>query len=419
MEAGTVEIGDQGDERLAVDVVRGVEAEIAAVGRRIGRRFVRRECRERAVGYMRALVAPLERKNGWQIAEALGEARPGNVQHLLRAAVWDADGVRDDLRRYVLTELADGTWVLVIDESGFVKKGTKSAGVHRQYCGAVGKVENCQIGVFLLVAGPRGAAFVDRALYLPEAWTTDAARCAEAGIPAEIGFATKPELARQMIERFVGATAARPWVTGDECYGADPGLRAWLAQANLPSVLTVRVTAPVALARTIEIVDVRTGQVMPEAIPLDTTAGAAVVTVPDAAWQRLSAGTGVQGERVADWTRLTLDEPAPDGWCTWLLIRRAGDQSVTHDYFRVVGPADASLQTIVQVAGTRWSIEQGLAETKGEVGLDQYEVRTWDGWHRHLTLALLMHAILVVVRADEAEKGAPISKPACKPNVSH
>lgn len=400
-------------EHAGVGVARSFQTEIATVGSRIGRRFGRRECRERAVGYMTALVAPLERKNGWQIAEELGEATPDNVQHLLRAAVWDADAVRDDLRTYVVDELGDPTAVLVIDESGVVKKGDKSVGVQRQYCGAVGKVENCQIGVFLVYASARGAAFVDRALYLPEAWTSDEARRAEAGVPTSTVFATKPALATQLLARFVAATGQRAWVTGDECYGADPDLRAWLGRERLPSVLAVRVTTPMALARTINVWDVRAGHLVPEAIPLDTTAGGAVAEVAATAWERISAGSGVQGERLADWARLTLDdESVPDGWRTWLVIRRSCDASPIHDYFRATGPAESSLATVVRVAGTRWSIEQGLAETKGEVGLDQYEVRRWDGWHRHVTLALLIHAILVVVRADQAAKGAPMSRPA-------
>ncbi len=400
-------------EHTAVGVARGFAAEVAAVGNRIGRRFRRRECRERAVRYMTALVAPLERKNGWQIAEELGESTPDNVQHFLRAAVWDADAVRDDLRSYVVDELSAPTAVLVIDESGVVKKGDKSVGVRRQYCGAVGKVENCQIGVFLVYASPRGAAFVDRALYLPESWTSDARRCREAGVPASTTFATKPALATQLLNRFVAATGQRPLVTGDECYGADPHLRAWLDQEGLPSVLAARVTMPVALTRTIDLWDVRAGRLAPASIAIDTTAGAAVTEVAATAWERLSAGSGAQGERWADWARLALDDvPAHAGWRTWLMIRRSCDPPPTFDYFHVTGPAETTLDALVRVAGTRWSIEQGLAETKGEVGLDHYEVRRWDGWHRHVTLALLMHAILVVVRANEAAKGASTSRPA-------
>ena len=194
--------------------------------------------------YVLGLLSPAERKNGWQLAEAAGEATPYGVQHLLGRAVWDADAVRDALRAYVVEHLGDPGAVLVVDETGFLKKGGKSVGVQRQYSGTAGRIENCQIGVFLAYAAPQGRAFLDRALYLPKEWAADAARREEAGVPATVEFRTKPQLARAMLERALAAGVPAGWVTGDEVYGGDRRLRVWLEERGVAHVLAVKASEP-------------------------------------------------------------------------------------------------------------------------------------------------------------------------------
>jgi len=218
---------------LTVAEVAGWEAGLDALHARIAPRFARPEVRRRARGYLRGLLCPVERKNGWQVAERIGEATPDGVQRLLNAARWDADGVRDDLRAYVLEHLGDPAAVLVVDETGFLKKGTKSVGVQRQYSGTAGRIENCQVGVFLAYAAPAGYAFLDRELYLPAGWAGDAARRKEAGVPAPVAFRTKPRLAEAMLERAASAGAPAGWVTADEVYGGDRRLRVWLEERGL------------------------------------------------------------------------------------------------------------------------------------------------------------------------------------------
>lgn len=359
---------------------------------RIGPRFRRAEVRRRVRRYLEGLLAPVERKNGWQLAEALGERGPHGVQRLLYEADWDHEAVRDELRAYVLDHLGEEAGILVVDETGFLKKGKKSAGVARQYSGTAGRRENCQIGVFLLYAGGKGAAFIDRELYLPEEWTTDRVRCREAGIPEAVGLATKGELARAMLGRAFAAGVKPAWVVGDTIYGSDE-VRTWLEGQQQPYVLAVAETHPVWIA----------GQAQP--------IGLVAALLPAEAWTPLSAGEGSQGPRLYTWAWLELDaEPeARQGWRSWILIRRSLSDPSKRAYYRVWGPKAVTLGELVQVAGRRWPIEVGLEEAKGEVGLDHYEVRTWRGWYRHITLALLAHALLVILRAqakEEQEKGA-------------
>jgi SRSO17 transposase len=345
--------------------------------------------------FLEGLLAPVERKNGWQLAEALGERGPHGVQRLLAEAKWDQDAVRDELRAYVLAGLGEEAGVLVVDETGFLKKGKKSAGVARQYSGTAGRRENCQIGVFLLYASTRGAAFLDRDLYLPEEWTTDPVRCREAGIPQMVGLATKGELAQRMLSRAFAAGVKAAWVVGDTVYGYEE-LRRWLEGRQQPYVLAVPETHPVRMH----------GRPQP--------VGLVAALLPQEAWVPLSAGEGSQGPRLYEWAWLEVEaEPrARPGWRSWLLIRRSLSQPSKRAYYRAWGPEDTTLAELVQVAGRRWTIEEGLEEAKGEVGLDHYEVRTWTGWYRHMTLALFAHALLVVLRAhaqEEAQKGGQLT----------
>jgi SRSO17 transposase len=347
---------------------------------RLGQHFSRAEPRQRALAYVQGLVSPIARKNGWQLAEQAGEAKPYGMQHLLGRAAWNADAVRDDLQGYVIEHLGDPAGVLVIDETGFLKKGPKSVGVARQYSGTAGRIENCQIGVFLVYATGRGRTFLDRELYLPRDWATDSARRTAAGVPAAIPFATKLQLARQMLTRALEAGVPCEWVTGDTVYGSDWRMRSWLEERRLSYVLGV--TAQYRIF---------TGQER-------EWASAVVARLPEKAWSRVSCGTGSKGERFYAWTRLPLGGPQGERQ-RWLLARRSLRGPTETAYYVVSGPRDTALERIIQVAGTRWAIEESFETAKGEVGLDQYEVRSWHGWYRHVTLALFAHAYLTVMRA--------------------
>src|SRR5947208_1217808 len=204
------------------------EAAFGAFHARFAPLFFRREARERSARYVRGLLGPVERKNGWQLAEAAGEQQPDGMQRLLNQARWDAEAVRDELQRFVAERFGDAEGVLILDETGFLKKGTKSVGVQRQYSGTAGRIENCQVGVFLAYAGAAGRAFLDRELYLPKEWAADDARRREAGVPTDVAVATKPRLARRMLERAFAAEVPAAWVAGDAVYGDASDLRRWL-----------------------------------------------------------------------------------------------------------------------------------------------------------------------------------------------
>jgi SRSO17 transposase len=352
---------------------------------RVGAHFPRAETRQHVADYLKGLLSPIERKNSWQLAEAVGEETPYALQHLLGRASWDADAVRDDLRSYVIEHLGDPQGVLAIDETGFLKKGTHSVGAQRQYSGTAGRIENCQIGVFLSYATARGRTFLDRALYLPTSWTDDRPRCEQAGVPADVTFATKPQLALKMVERALDAGVPAAWVVGDEVYGDDSKLRRGLEQRRQPYVLTVssqhRIWKDL---QQIKVSDLCT-------------------QLPADAWQRLSAGDGTKGPRWYDWAYTRwISAEAPD-WQRGILFRRSLTDTTEVAYYAVFAPHDCSLQAIVLAAGTRWSIEECFESAKGEVGLDQYEVRSWTGWYRHITLALWAHAFLTVQRAASDE----------------
>jgi SRSO17 transposase len=348
---------------------------------RIGRHFARSEARQQALGYLKGLLSPVERKNSWQLAEALGEPNPYRIQHLLGRALWDAEKVRDDLQQYVVEHLGDDQAILVVDETGFLKKGRHSAGVARQYSGTAGRVENCQIGVFLSYASLHGHTFLDRELYLPKEWTNDPERCRRAGIPDERDFATKPSLARQMLARALDAGVPAGWVTGDSVYGDDRRLRLWLEEREQAYVLAVSGK---------EYVWLGFQQVRIKALLAD---------LPAEGWQRLSAGAGSKGPRWYDWLLLPINPPLTEGWQRWVLVRRKLDEPTDLTAFVAYAPAATDLETLVRVAGSRWTIEVVLEEAKGEVGLDQYEVRSWTGWYRHSTLAMWAHALLAMLRA--------------------
>jgi SRSO17 transposase len=366
-----------------------------ALHARIAGRFARAEVRARVRQYLEGLLSRVERKNGWQLGEQLGESGPQGVQRLLNRAHWDAEAVREDLRAYVVEQLGDPRAVLVVDETGFLKKGSKSVGVKRQYSGTAGRIENSQVGVFLAYAAPRGRAFLDRALYLPREWAADRARREEAGVPPTVRFATKGQLAQEMLARALAAGVPAAWVSADEVYGDEGALRSWLEAYDQPYVLAVSCDHRLWVDGRQERVDV-------------LTAGR-----PAAAWTRLSCGEGAQGPRLYDWACWRLPASRPER-AQWVLVRRSLSDPKERAYYRAFGPGPTPLTALVRVAGTRWVIEEGLERAKGEVGLDQYEVRRWPAWYRYITLALLAHAFLEVTRAQATMETAPALREAAE-----
>jgi SRSO17 transposase len=365
---------------------RGLEELLVRVAGRFGRVEPRRHARAFVLG----LLADLPRKNCWTIAEHAGDATPDGMQHLLAGAVWDHDGVRDDVRDYLLEHLADPAAVLVVDETGDLKKGASTVGVGRQYTGTAGKVDNAQVAVYLVYATGAGHGVIDRELYLPQGWTDDPARCQVAGVPDQVGFATKPELARVMLERALGAGVPAGWVTADEVYGGNPALRGWLEIHQLPFVLAVRSTEPL----------------LPPSGPPRPAARLAA-HIPPAGWLRISAGQGAKGRRWYGWSRVALSTAgAPPGWGRWLLVRRSlttGELA----YYVCAAPASLPLVALARVAGTRWRVEEAFQASKELCGLDQHQVRRWRSWYRWVTLAMVAYAFLVVTAVTERARHPP------------
>ena len=358
--------------------------------RRIGHRFARSEARERVKRYLLGLLGHVERKNGWQMAEAIGERDPQGVQRLLNAAKWDAEEVRDDLREYVVEHLADeARGVLIVDETGFLKKGEKSVGVARQYTGTAGDTVNCQVGVFLAYASEEGAAFLDRALYLPRAWTNAPSRRAEAGVPEELLFRNKIELAEEMLGRAFEAEVPARWVAADSFYGRSHAFRGWLEERGKPYAVMVPKTNAVPLGGRKKKIE------------------KLVERLPEGAFSEVRPAQDAGGRRPWEWACVEL-APDREKWMRrWLLVRRSTDDPEERGFYQAYGPEGTQIEELVRVCQERWAVEQCFAEAKGEVGLDHYEVRRWDAWHRHLTLCLLAHAFLAVVRSSaEREEGA-------------
>ncbi|MFI5541769.1 IS701 family transposase [Nocardia sp. NPDC051900] len=355
---------------------------------RVAGRFLRAEPRLRARLYVRGLLAPLAGKNGWTLAEAAGERTPDGMQRLLHAAAWDADGVRDDVRGYAIEHLGDPDGVLVVDETGFLKKGTKSTGVQRQYSGTAGRIENCQLGVFCAYTGSRGRTLIDRELYLPKSWTEDRQRCREASVPDDVVFATKATLAKNMLARALDAGVPARWVTADEAYGGDGKFRAWLDERRIGYVVAV-----------------------PRSQTIPVTAGCTradhlVEQAPSQAWKRRSCGAGAKGPRMFDWAVASLpvyEWTTAAGWSRWLLARRAltpnNKGELETVYYLCCAPTGTTDEELIRVAGSRWAVEDCFQTAKTEVGLDHYQVRHYDAWYRHITLAMLAHTYLAVTAA--------------------
>jgi SRSO17 transposase len=381
---------------------------------RIAPRFARPEPRRRVHGYLQGLLSDTPRKNGWQLAEHAREATPYGMQRLLSHAVWDVDGVRDDVRSYVLEHLGHEGAVVVIDETSFPKRGKKSAGVQVQYCGTTGQVENCQVGVFLDYVTASGHALIDRELYLPLSWIESPERCREAGIPETIRFQTKCELAITMLARIFQEQLPVSWVVADTVYGGNLDLRNWLERRQCPYVLAVACDEPVGILtkdgqrRRVEVRDVET------------------CWLDEQAWQRLSMSQGTKGPRLFDWAMVPLLHQWENDERHWLLIRRFVETPHEKAYYLVFAPKRTTLQEMVKAIGKRWHIEEDFENAK-DLGLDHYEVRHWTGWYRHITLCLLAHAFLVgICQADktttvlsQASSEAPPLLPLTVPEVRH
>jgi SRSO17 transposase len=372
-----------------IEQVRRWGGEVNGVTERIGARFFRREQRDHAGRYLRGLISRVERKNGWQLAEQLGDATPVNLQHFIARSEWDAEAIRDDLRSYVVEQLGHPEAVLIVDETGFLKKGTKSVGVKRQYSGTAGRIENCQIGVFLAYHSLAGHALIDRALYLPREWADDAARRTEAKVPDSVTFATKQALAREMVARALAAKVPAAWLTADEVYGSDYNFRRFCEDHRLNYVVAISSATHLAVGLKRQAVQKYLSE------------------IPTDAWHRLSCGAGAKGQREYDWAFLTWSHHEQKTHARGCLVRRSLDEPCEHAYYFTYAPRSTPLEKLVQVAGSRWAIEECFEQAKQQTGLDQYEVRSWLGWHRHITLSLLAHAALVAVRAQATKPTAP------------
>jgi len=371
-------------------------------------RFARPEVRQHVLLYLQAILSDIPRKNGWQIAEHARQPRPYGMQRLLSRAVWDEEGVRDELRAFVCHTLSPAARVseqvdsealfpiVVLDESGFPKRGRHSAGVGPQYCGISGRVENCQVGVFLSYVTALGHALIDRALYLPQDWCADAARRQAAHIPESVRFATKPELAQRMLERTLAAGVPIRWVVADSVYGHSPELRLFLEAQGYAYALAVP---------SIEVICVQTRDG-----PLLSEVGSIAHQLRAKDWQRLSMSQGTKGERLFDWALVPwLHGGTVDGR-HFLLMRRCLDDPQELAYYLVWAPAATPLCTMVHAVGARWHIEEDLHASK-DLGLDHYEVRSYLGWFRHCTLVMLAYAFLVGICVQERSQPVPAPQP--------
>ncbi len=355
--------------------------ELTHLHHRLTPRFARPEPRHRALLYLQGLLSAVERKNGWQLAEQAREATPYGMQRLLSQAVWDTEGVRDDLRSYALEQLGTGGAIIAIDETSFPKRGKHSAGVQVQYCGTTGQVENCQVGVFLSYVTSRGHSLIDRELYLPLEWLEDHERCREVGILESVRFQTKPELAVQMLERLQQAQVPIAWIVADTVYGGNLDLRTWCEQQQYSYVLAVPCDEPVGIVTP----DGHSRRVLVSEVE------ALLLTEQD--WQRLSMSEGTKGPRFFDWAAVPILHQWQDDGRHWLLLRRCLSAEQQQTYYFVSAPPDTTLLQMVQACGARWHIEEDFENGK-DLGLDHYEVRSYVGWYRHMTLVMLAQAFL-------------------------
>jgi len=362
-------------------------AELEVLKDHVAPAFVRGETRQAAGAFLDGLLSSAERKTGWMLAEQAGMDRPYRIQSLLGRSSWSADALRDRVRDYVARALGDAAGVLVIDETGFLKKGRHSVGVARQYSGTAGRVENCQVGVFAAYASRWGHALIDRQIYLPRDWADDAARRAGASVPPEVAFATKPTLARTMIARALDAGLPCAWVLADALYGSDYQLRRLLEDRGQPYVLAVRSNQSV--------------RFLDGWMPVQTDPAAVAAAMADEDWHTLSAGEGTKGPRLYRWARAPLRWHAEEGFERWLLIRKSRHDPDAMAYTFAYAPQGTSLAELAGAAGLRWTIEQAFQRAKDDLGLDHCEARSWHGWHRHMTLVMAAAAYLAKLSAHQ------------------
>lgn len=373
---------------ISLHDVKRWEEDFTRLWDEVGSQFRRRDTRAHATGYVRAMLGRVERKNSWQVSEYLGDATPYAVQHLLGRAAWDADTVRDAIFHYAKKHLLPlgVRGVLIVDETGFLKKGNKSAGVQRQYSGTAGRIENCQIGVFLALASSYGRALLDRELYLPKSWSEDIARCEEAAIPLEVAFATKPQLAQRMLERALAQGYSPEWVLADEVYGSDSKFRRFLEERGQPYVLAVSSQQRLWVNLRQQRLDTLVKEISPEH------------------WFQLSVGNGSKGPRAYDWAGASFGETETGNLHRWVLFRRSVENPEDYAYYLCLAPTESRVHELAQAAGQRWHIECCFEAGKQETGLDDYEVRSWHGWYRHITLSMLALVFLSVVRCRVRDK---------------
>jgi SRSO17 transposase len=380
------------DHFVVDEIAGGWSGEFGDFVARFAGRFGRVEPRRRMVSYLRGLLSEAERKNGWTLAEAAGDDGPQGMQRLLNHYLWDTDALRDDVRDAVVEHIGDpDRGVLILDETGFLKKGVKSAGVARQYSGTAGRIENSQIGVFLAYGSDRGRALIDRDLYLPKDWISDRERCRAAGIGDDVEFATKPDMGLRMLQRAVESGIPFGWVTADEVYGQTSRIRMWLEEHDIPHVLAVP----------------KSQMVMTMEFFSQARAHQLVSELADNAWTRLTCGDGAHGPREYEWAAAPIRPWRRDGWDHWLLARRSLTDPTDIAYYICFCPAGTPLEELVRIAGSRWMVEECFQTAKNETGLDHYQVRGYTAWYRHITLSMAALAFLAILRA-EAKKGTRI-----------
>ena len=371
------------DDAVTADDIAEWNTEFSDICDRVGHLFYRTDSRSHAAQYLRGLLAPLERKNGWTIAEYSGLREPKALQRLLNLTPWDSGNLRDLVREYVMEHFADTRGVLIADPTGFAKKGRKSAGVQRQYSGTLGRIDNCQIGTFLAYASSHGdRALIDRELYIPEkSWFGDPERCAEAGIPADLTFSTRPKQVETMIQRALDAGVPFAWFTADEEFGQNPGLQEYLEENSISYVMAIPKNT---------VITTRDNHTQ----TIEETA----TQVRPTEWQRRACGIGSKGFRVYDWALINAGQPGHQ----YMIRRSIDDRELA--YYHCYNPRGEGFGELVRVAGMRWPIEESFEASKGEAGLDNYQVRLYHAWYRHITLSMLALAFLAVMRR-KSKKG--------------
>lgn len=367
-----------------------LKEEFEAYHSRFGRFFSRQEPREQSAKYLRGLMSNVPRKNGWHLAEVVGDETPDKTQRLLSKADWDADQVRDEHIRFCVEVFGESDGIGIFDETGFLKQGKKSVGVHRQYTGTAGKITNCQIGTFLAYHSSKGHVLLDRMLYLPEVWTQDPARLEEARVPKTISFQTKPDQALTMFIQAIEMGVPLRWITGDEVYGNWSILRDAVILYDLWYVFAVKKNL------TVHQVTWKSGKkVLTDA----QAVGEILQKLPERKWERFPAKIGTKGPILYDWARVRIQETregeeGPEGW---LMFRRSIYDPTDVAFYLSNTPESVDLKTLARIASSRFNIEQCFEETKSETGLDEYETRTWVGWHRHITLSMMAHSWLASI----------------------